>query len=80
MRCSYMMHAMVHATHSYLWWAKLGKVTLKTLAEVMECSIYGTYEYDKLLDHLKKSAKRNGCAIEELRFADYDEDLYNLVL
>lgn len=67
----YLMHYMEYVTYDYLSWINYSsRMTVKHLARRMETGRYGSYQYEFLLNHLKKSAKKNECDIEDLSY-DY---------
>lgn len=75
----YLMHTMEHINVPYLRKSRYSRVSLTTLAELMQCSAYGTWDYNYHLDNLRKNAKRLGCGIEDLE-ERVDESVYDTAL
>ena len=53
--------------------------SVKSLADEMECSAFGNWQYDRYLSWLKKEAKKQGCGVEILR-EQVDESVYDMEL
>ena len=75
----YMMHTMEHINVEYLLCARYGMSSVKDLAEKMEYSAFGNWQYDRYLSWLKKEAKKQGCGVEILR-EQVDESVYDMEL
>lgn len=75
----YLMHFMERINYEYLRWSTFSRVSLNTLADEMEYSAFGTYQYDNLMSTLKKHAKKLDCPVEELH-VQVDDSIYNIEL
>jgi len=75
----YLMHTMEHINVEYLFTSKFGKISLRSLADMMRRSAFGTWEYEDYLTTLKKHAKKLGCQIEDLK-EQVDDKIYDTEL
>lgn len=75
----YLMHTMEHINVEYLRWTRIGRPSLDWLAGKMQCSAFGTWQYEDYMSTLKKHAKRLGCPVEELK-EQVDETVYDIEL
>lgn len=75
----YLMHTMEHINVDYLQWARIGKVSMDKMAEMMQCSAFGSWKYEDYMSTLKKHAKKLGCLVEELQ-QQVDDSVYDIEL
>lgn len=76
----YLMQTMEHVESYYLHEARFyERARLDELAATLECASYGTWVYNNYLAELKKAARKQKCAIEELR-VNVSDELYRLEL
>jgi len=75
----YLMHTMEHINIDYLQRTKMCKPSLDWLAEKMECSSFGTWQYEGYMATLRKYAKKLGCQVEDLE-ESVDEAVYDIEL
>jgi len=75
----YLMHTMECINVEYLQQTRIGRPSLDWLARKMECSSFGSWQYEHHMATLRKYAKKLDCPIEEMRM-QVDDSIYDTEL